>query len=250
MIDDGFMVSEAIPIDEAFAELRGVYQAIGLLPLDGPHPALAFYTSLAPVDADEAVREDWIARTVLAVLSEEALKRSLTSGQIMVWTADQSGERARDPRVLFAPSECDWHKTFATGRYIPVQGQPATPPSYVHARLWLKRDEWSTLRSWLLKSRGGGREFDTLMAAVDPSSELPATTATKLPHRGRPRGTGCDRSDAPLVDEIISLVRTGQVASHTEAAKRLADQASGHGTWESKVRRLQRAAGRRERNGG
>lgn len=260
MIDDGYIVSTAIRLDEAAQELRGIYETFGLLPPDRSHQAYAFYTSLAegmpfygPSLEEEAdARSDWIVRALLPSLAEESLKYALAGGQLPVWTADDAGERVRDHRVLFASSACNLHWTLATGRYVPVQGQPATPPSYVNARLWVKHDDWAVFRARIVRIRGGA-DGDMLLNAVSlkaaaqpeqmQQGDQPPTA------KGRPRGSGYDRMDASIIDQMLALKQAGQVKSLTEAAGLFADQTTG-ASREAIIRRLQRAATAREKNGG
>ncbi|GEM_PF-7015570 len=259
MIDDGYIVSAAVRLDEASQEFRGIYETFGVLPPDRSHPAYGFYTSLAermpfygPSEEDKAgARRDWIIRSFLPSVAEESLKHALARGELTIWTADDAGERARDHRVLFTPSACNWHATLATGRYIPVQGQPAIPPSYIHARLWIKRDDWAAFRARVVAIRGG-MEGSALLDAVSGAAAGSPTTAVKVDQapvaKGRPRGSGYRGMDDPLVEKMLALKRAGRVKSNTEAASHFADQTTG-ASREAIIRRLQRAATARERNG-
>ena len=259
MIDDGYIGTTAVRLDEASQELRGIYETFGVLPPDRSHRAYGFYTNLAEgmpfygpsVEEEADARADWIVRSFLPSLAEESLKYALAGGQLPVWTADDAGERARDHYVLFAPSACNWSATLATGRYIPVQGQPATPPSYVHARLWVKHDDWTVFRAHIVRMRGG-MDGNTLLNAFAPgavaSPEQLIQTDQAPAARGRPRGSGYDRMDASIVEQMLTLKRAGQVKSLTEAARHFADQTTG-ASRDAIIRRLQRAATARERKG-
>jgi hypothetical protein len=58
---------------------------------------------------------------------------------------------------------------------------------------------------------------------------------------GRPSGTGYGQIDAPLHEQMRQMLQRGLANSRTSAAKKLAGIAYGHGTWESKVKRLVRS---------
>lgn len=259
MIDDGFIVTAAVRLDDAANEAQGVFETFGILPPDLKHPAHAFYTDLAArmafygPSSDEATvaRQDWIGRSFLPTLARKSIENALIRGDMTVWTADETGERPRDHCVLFRPSECDWHKTLVTGRYIPVQGQPVKPPSYVHARLWLKTDEWAPFRTRLLEERGGTHGMQLLEAMIAPTTNVSnedaqpvGTTAAK----GRPLGSGYHRMDESLVKKMAQLLENREVSSVTAAARHVADDAVG-ASFESKVRRLQRLYSAWEKKG-
>jgi hypothetical protein len=74
------------------------------------------------------------------------------------------------------------------------------------------------------------------------ASAVEAVTAVHPPARirGRPQGTGFADSDAPLLREMRQLRTTGQASSNTDAARAVAAKAKGGGSFESKVRRLQK----------
>lgn len=55
---------------------------------------------------------------------------------------------------------------------------------------------------------------------------------------GRPKGTGYERADDPLVTEMIRMLDSGECLSRTEAAYAVVERARGKGTQESIVRRL------------
>jgi hypothetical protein len=259
MTDDGYVVVDAVRLDDALQELRGIFEMFGVLPPDLSHRAHNFYTQLAAgmpfygssTEEEAGARTDWVARSFLASAAEESLKFALVSGDLTIWTASHDGERASDHRVLFASSACHWHATLTIGRYIPVQGQPPTPPSYVQARLWIKHSDWRVFRAHAIQTRGGG-DGEMLLRAVSLGTatspqervQFPPATAAK----GRPSGSGYDRVDAAIVEQMLALKREGRVKSLTEAAGLFADQTTG-ASREAIIRRLQRAATAKEKNG-
>lgn len=259
MIDDGFIVTDAIRLDEAANEARGAFEAFGVLPPDLRHPAHTFLRERAAVmpfygnsvDEVAVAREDWIARAILPKLADEAIRNALIRGELEVWTADATGAHPRDHRVLFSPSECSWAATFATGRYQPVQGQPSKPPSYMHARLWLKNREWRKFLARLLEERGGvagSQLYDaTDASAVNAPSKCEPHAGTPS-SRGRPLGSGYQRLDEALLEKMAELLANREVSSITAAAERVADAAIG-ASFDSKVRRLQRSFSARRKKG-
>lgn len=71
-----------------------------------------------------------------------------------------------------------------------------------------------------------------------------------VPARGRPRGTGFDRSDAPLVEEILSAVAAGTYPSPTQAAQAIAKSGRAQGqSLDAIVDRLVRKAKKAELTG-
>lgn len=92
MIDDGYIVTTAVRLDEASQELRGIYETFGVLPPDRSHRAYGFYTNLAEgmpfygpsVEEEADARADWIVRSFLPSLAEESLKYALAGGQLPV----------------------------------------------------------------------------------------------------------------------------------------------------------------------
>jgi|SRR5262245_55769236 len=91
-----------------------------------------------------------------------------------------------------------------------------------------------------------GSTMQTLLGFCTPpvvaqTPELQATEESTRGRGGRPRGSGHQDRDIPLVVELDRRVRTGEAATRTEAARQLADQAYGPNTQsESKAWRLRR----------
>ncbi len=77
-----------------------------------------------------------------------------------------------------------------------------------------------------------------------PSSEAAATSvpdaaSTARQRRGRPSGSGSwADADAPLVDKMRELIEAGNAKSPNDAASKVAREARGSGTVESKITRL------------
>jgi hypothetical protein len=57
---------------------------------------------------------------------------------------------------------------------------------------------------------------------------------------GRPRGSGMQIADLPLLREMHQLILAGQASSPTDAARQVVDKAIGGGGQDSKIRRLER----------
>jgi hypothetical protein len=63
----------------------------------------------------------------------------------------------------------------------------------------------------------------------------------RTPRKGRPKGSGAySKQDKPLIAEMASLIKTGTATSIHNAAQRVAERAVGGGTFDSRVRRLER----------
>jgi hypothetical protein len=136
-----------------------------------------------------------------------------------------------------------------------------------YLKAWLvDREEWTrptdhTLRERLRKvddmPRGlsvDRQELEAQIAAWWPelgSVDTPKTILTSnavgdAGRRGRPPGSGTyDKSDAPLLLEMSTLLKDGTASSVHAASMAVAGRAAGGGTIESKARRLRDAYNRR-----
>lgn len=162
-VDDGFVVSDASPLDSAYRAMVELFTAGGLIEADKQTPAFAWYTNYGRAFVPSAFNDvdAWIGRATLGELAEQAMRRALETGELVVWTADATGERSRDGRVLFGPDVCKWRPTLHSGTFIPLQGQPDMPPSYVRARLWLKNADWACFHLSTMRSRYGVNALPT-----------------------------------------------------------------------------------------
>ena len=71
--------------------------------------------------------------------------------------------------------------------------------------------------------------------------EAGITRHTRPTHKGRPRGSGSLAvEDEPLVNEMCELIDEEKARSPHDAARQVAERASGGGTLDSKIRRLER----------
>ncbi|MDH3702602.1 MAG: hypothetical protein OEU46_14940 [Alphaproteobacteria bacterium] len=72
---------------------------------------------------------------------------------------------------------------------------------------------------------------------IETERTEPTETAVR---KGRPKGAGSlAKQDGPLLSEMNVLILKENISSHA-AARRVADRAQGGGTFESKVRRLEK----------
>lgn len=160
MNDDGYVVSEAIRLNEALDEITGLFRQTLIRDQDRKSCTYARYQA-SVISArrwggmpDE---DRWLTEQYLDRQAEKLMGEALTSGHLQVWTADRSGERARDHAVLFQNRLYDMGTTLKLGQYRPLIPWD-NPPDYVFARLWVKTENWRVVRSNLLITRGSGRD--------------------------------------------------------------------------------------------
>lgn len=185
--DEGYVVEDAIRLNEVVSELVGLFRLMSVTPQDETHCTYAFYQAFTIRAKEWDDRDDWsgwIADRYLKAMAEKAVRQALISGDITVWTADRQGERRRDSGVLFTSPFWCWASTFESGHFR-VNMHLDSPPDYVRARLWVKADNWADVRSQLVMDRV--RSFQSALPhglnkllKVSPSVRAPepATPAT------------------------------------------------------------------------
>lgn len=119
----------------------------------------------------------------------------------------------------------------------------------VGAALWLSRDGGEIFRTGLLpvgnlrqslQARDEGNFYRRILVS-EADLETALKGSTRPGRKGRPRGSGSlVEDDKWLVDQMCELIKSGRAGSVHDAACQVADHAKGGGTFDSKVRRLER----------
>lgn len=158
--------------------------------------------------------------------------------------------------LFFWGNEID-HLQWSTGTFGGMTGGRWRTMFSEHALTLHEFTVHGTVIDELAMVRSFGIPHDEKALAINPptSSSRPdaktSVLATSEPRRrGRPAGSGTyDMHDAPLLDEMASLLTSGAALSPNAAALAVADRAFGGGSQDSKVKRLRDAYLHRERNG-
>ncbi|WP_138984496.1 hypothetical protein [Sphingobium yanoikuyae] len=224
--DEGYVVEDAIRLNEAVSELVGLFRLMSVTPQDETHCTYAFYQAFTIRAKEWDDRDDWsgwIADRYLKAMAEKAVRQALISGDITVWTADRQGERRRDSGVLFTSPFWCWASTFESGHFR-VNMHLDSPPDYVRARLWVKADNWADVRSQLVMDRV--RSFQSALPhGLDKL--LKVSPAVKAPEPATPATVDFDEltgfiADMKRVDGVLPHATRGEGSVYRRVNDRFA----------------------------
>lgn len=163
--DDGYAVSDATRLNDAFSELVGLFRMTNLTAEDRDSQRYLDVMSITKKvqkwdnPPEWALETDHLILTYFRQSAADALRDTVLSGRLKIWTADRSGERERDTAAIFSGRHYFWLDTLERGLYVP-SALPSEPvPDYIYARLWLKLANWEDIRGSLVEDRL--RRFNT-----------------------------------------------------------------------------------------
>ncbi len=203
----------AIRLDDCYAQLCELLSGRPAIDADGILAGQIRVMLSGSPDADE-----WNHRVLMEEVAEIALRRAILGGQFPVWIVAEGGASLVDRRSLPAIS----HNSLASGALLSQDN----PPKNLEGRpLWVGRDDWETFWRGLLIDRYG----DQAAGGVPKMGQK---------RRGRRPGTGFDVADRPLLQKMRDLITDNPALNAHSAALRVASEAAGDGTFDSKVMRL------------
>jgi hypothetical protein len=202
----------------------------------------AYYDVLCLVTPNWAALYDEVERTELEMLKYEHETGNEPDHNDFDW-ALYGIERAQRQaqqffrRSLVAGELTAYVQSPETEKFVPLRaaGWEAAEPSLLGGIL---DDYGGTIKNpGHSEAMMGGVRFPVFFLKEDFDHWLKRT----FPHgRGRPRGSGMQIADQPLLREMRQLIQAGKASSPTDAARHVVDKALGGGTPDSKIRRLEK----------
>lgn len=214
---EGIAVPDAIRLNDAVVDLANNIRSGPPLSEAERALELRFYSS-----DNDAMREYQIRDIAMYYISE-----AIRSGRLVLYTMLATGAHPIDRYSLRELT----FRTLRSGTYMPTN---KLSDPLVNTALWILNPDWEAFRQANLAERAG-----------EPEPPMESASNAK-PRRGRAKGTGFQKADAPLLAKMAKAIKADDSLNATSAAKLFADEAKG-ASFDAKVDRLSRAyrAGRK-----